>query len=173
LRILNWVYVGGFLLIIFLIESVLNLPPSKKSHCQKANAGPSPAPKLHILQMTGANFLWLQLDCSHPLAHVELFQSLRLCKHKISDWSSLLLTLDLPTSLELQFSYELGFFLIFILFFHRNCVLMFFYLGVWMSHQEVYWFRRAEWDLPETKEGRGERYGSGAGWRNDPNNVCT
>jgi hypothetical protein len=26
---------------------------------------------------------------------------------------------------------------------------------------------RAEWDLPETEEGRG------TGWRNDPNNVCT
>jgi hypothetical protein len=32
---------------------------------------------------------------------------------------------------------------------------------------------RAEWDLPETEEGRGERVGEGAGWRNDSNNVCT
>jgi hypothetical protein len=34
---------------------------------------------------------------------------------------------------------------------------------------------RAERDLPETEEGKGEGEGweRGAGWRNDPNNVCT
>jgi hypothetical protein len=32
---------------------------------------------------------------------------------------------------------------------------------------------RAERDLPETEEGKGRRVGEGAGWRNDPNNVCT
>jgi hypothetical protein len=32
---------------------------------------------------------------------------------------------------------------------------------------------RAEWDLPETEEGRGEGWGRRAAWRNDPNNVCT
>jgi hypothetical protein len=31
---------------------------------------------------------------------------------------------------------------------------------------------RAEWDLPET-EGVGEGWRRGAGWRNDPNNVCS
>jgi hypothetical protein len=32
---------------------------------------------------------------------------------------------------------------------------------------------RAEWDLPETEEGRGRRVGEGGRGRNDPNNVCT
>jgi hypothetical protein len=32
---------------------------------------------------------------------------------------------------------------------------------------------RAEWDLPETDEGRVEGWGRSAGWRNDPKNVCT
>jgi hypothetical protein len=32
---------------------------------------------------------------------------------------------------------------------------------------------RAEQDRPETEEGRGKGWGRGAGWRNDPNNVCT
>jgi hypothetical protein len=32
---------------------------------------------------------------------------------------------------------------------------------------------RAEWDLPETEGGGEERWGTGVGWKNDPNNVCT
>jgi hypothetical protein len=32
---------------------------------------------------------------------------------------------------------------------------------------------RARGDLPETEEVRGEGWGMGAGWRNDPKNVCT
>jgi hypothetical protein len=32
---------------------------------------------------------------------------------------------------------------------------------------------RAEQDLPKTEERRGEGWGRGAGWRNNPNNVCT
>jgi hypothetical protein len=32
---------------------------------------------------------------------------------------------------------------------------------------------RAEEVLPGTEEGRGALWERGAGWRNDPNNVCT
>jgi hypothetical protein len=32
---------------------------------------------------------------------------------------------------------------------------------------------RAEQDWPGTEGERGKRWGMGAGWRNDPNNVCT
>jgi hypothetical protein len=32
---------------------------------------------------------------------------------------------------------------------------------------------RAEQDLPGTAGGREIGWGRGAGWRNDPNNVCT
>jgi hypothetical protein len=32
---------------------------------------------------------------------------------------------------------------------------------------------RAERDLPGTEGGRETRWGRGAGWRNDPNDVCT
>jgi hypothetical protein len=32
---------------------------------------------------------------------------------------------------------------------------------------------RAEQDLPGTKEEWGQGWGREAGWRNDPNNVCT
>jgi hypothetical protein len=32
---------------------------------------------------------------------------------------------------------------------------------------------RAEQDLPGTEGGRGEGWRREAGWRNDPNNVCT
>jgi hypothetical protein len=31
----------------------------------------------------------------------------------------------------------------------------------------------AEQVLPGSEEGEGGRWGRGAGWRNDPNNVCT
>jgi hypothetical protein len=45
-----------------------------------------------------------------------------------------------------------------------------YYAYVFSSTKSV---KRAEWDLPETEEGRGGEKGRGRGWRNDPNNVCT
>jgi hypothetical protein len=45
-----------------------------------------------------------------------------------------------------------------------------YYVYVFSSTKSV---MRAEWNLPETEEGRRDGLGRGAVWRNDPNNVCT
>jgi hypothetical protein len=45
-----------------------------------------------------------------------------------------------------------------------------YYAFVFFSTKSV---TRAKPDLPETEEGKGGRVGRGAGWRNNPNNVCT